>query len=161
MARLPSEIVEFLLETSVFDVFDADLCAVVTGVEEAAVLLERLVAANLFLVPLDERARWYRYHHLFGALPRARLGSLDRSRLRAAHDRACRALEWASVTRPPACAAAPGCAAGCSCSGAGETGDVRCGGSNPPATSPHLQRPGVNRIPSRSGPDRRPGHRAQ
>ena len=93
LASLPPELVDFLVETSVLDAFDAELCAAVTGVEEAAVLLERLVAANLFVVPLDERARWYRYHHLFGAFLRARLASLGSSRLRAAHDRACRALE--------------------------------------------------------------------
>ena len=46
-----------------------------------ACVLERLLAANLFVVPLDDRARWYRYHHLFGAFLRARLASLGSSRL--------------------------------------------------------------------------------
>ena len=56
LASLPPELVEFLVETSVLDAFDAELCAAVTGDEEAAALLERLLAANLFVVPLDERA---------------------------------------------------------------------------------------------------------
>ena len=93
LAGLPPDVVEFLVETSVLDVFDAELCAAVTGIEEAAVLLDRLLAANLFVVPLDDRAHWYRYHHLFGAFLRARLASLGATRLRMAHDRACRALE--------------------------------------------------------------------
>ena len=73
LATLPSDLVAFLIETSVLDAFDAELCAAVTGVEEAAAVLKGLVAADLFVVPLDERGRWYRYHHLFGAFLRARL----------------------------------------------------------------------------------------
>ena len=91
LASLPSELVNFLVETSVLDAFDAELCAAVTGVEEAAVVLEGLIAADLFVVSLDER--WYRYHHLFGAFLRARLASLGTSRMRAADDRASRCLE--------------------------------------------------------------------
>ena len=45
-------------------------------------MLDRLLAANLFLVPLGEPASWFRYHHLFGAFLRARLASLGRTRLR-------------------------------------------------------------------------------
>jgi LuxR family maltose regulon positive regulatory protein len=91
LATLPSDLVNFLVETSVLDIFDAELCAAVTGVAEAALVLEGLAAADLFVVPLDER--WYRYHHLFGAFLRARLASLGTSRVRAAHDRASRCLE--------------------------------------------------------------------
>jgi LuxR family maltose regulon positive regulatory protein len=93
LATLPPELIEFLVATSVLDAFDADLCLAVTGREDAAVLLERLLAANLFVVPLDDRSRWYRYHHLFGAFLRARLASLGTQRLRTARDRACLALE--------------------------------------------------------------------
>ena len=93
LAGLPPELVEFLVETSVLDVFDAELCAAVTGIEDAAALLDHLVAANLFVVPLDQQGRWYRYHHLFGAFLRAQLASSGTAKLRAAHDRACRALE--------------------------------------------------------------------
>ncbi len=75
------------------DAFDAGLCVDVTGIDEAPALLDRLLTANLFVVPLDDQARWYRYHHLFGAFLRARLASLGSARLRSAHERACRALE--------------------------------------------------------------------
>ena len=93
LASLSPEVVDFLVETSVFDTFDADLCAEVTGVDDAAATLDQLVAANLFVVPLGEPARWFRYHHLFGAFLRARLTSMGRTRTRNAHDRACQALE--------------------------------------------------------------------
>ena len=56
-------------------------------------VLDHLLAANLFVVPLDQQGRWYRYHHQFGAFLRARLASSGPANLRAAHERACRALE--------------------------------------------------------------------
>ena len=44
-----------------------------TGESTGSAMLERLDRANLFLVPLDDQRRWYRYHHLFGDLLRSRL----------------------------------------------------------------------------------------
>lgn len=41
-------------------------------------MLEELERANLFVVPLDEERRWYRYHHLFADLLRQRLSQLTR-----------------------------------------------------------------------------------
>jgi LuxR family maltose regulon positive regulatory protein len=93
LASLPSDLVDFLVETSVFEMFDAELCAAVTGAEDAAMVLDRLVRANMFIIPLDEPGRWFRYHHLFGAFLRARLRSLGRARMRNAHLRASAALE--------------------------------------------------------------------
>ena len=93
LASLPPELVDFLVQTSVLDAFDAGLCVDVTGNDEAPALLEHVLTANLFVVHLDEQACWYRYHHLFGAFLRARLASLGSTRLRAAHERACHALE--------------------------------------------------------------------
>jgi LuxR family maltose regulon positive regulatory protein len=93
LASLPPDLVEFLMETSVLEAFDAELCAEVTGADDAATLLEGLLAANLFLVEMDHPPRWFRYHHLFGAFLRARLASHGGARLRAVHDRASRAVE--------------------------------------------------------------------
>jgi LuxR family transcriptional regulator, maltose regulon positive regulatory protein len=93
LAGLPCALVEFLVETSVLDTFDAELCAAVTGIDDSAGMLEQLLAANLLVVPLDAQRRLYRYHHLFGAFLRARLASSGTGRLRAVHDRACGALE--------------------------------------------------------------------
>ena len=69
----------FLLRTSILDRLSGPLCDAVTldpgmpGQET----LEHLERANLFIVPLDEERRWYRYHHLFGDLLRQRLGQAE------------------------------------------------------------------------------------
>jgi LuxR family maltose regulon positive regulatory protein len=65
----------FLLRTSILDRLCGPLCDAVLR-EAAAVgqaTLEYLEHANLFLVPLDNERRWYRYHHLFADLLRQRL----------------------------------------------------------------------------------------
>src|SRR5216683_1180477 len=65
----------FLLRTSILDRFCGSLCDAVlmdpsvSGQES----LEYLEHANLFIVPLDNERRWYRYHHLFADLLRQRL----------------------------------------------------------------------------------------
>ena len=53
-----------MLETSVLDELMADACAAVTGRQDAAALLRRIEAANLFIVALDDDRTRYRYHHL-------------------------------------------------------------------------------------------------
>jgi LuxR family maltose regulon positive regulatory protein len=63
----------FLLETSVLGRLSGDLCDAVTGRTGSQSLLERVERAGLFLVPLDEVRGWWRYHHLFADLLRARL----------------------------------------------------------------------------------------
>ena len=63
----------FLLETSVLDRLSGPLCDAVTGGEGSQALLEQTERAGLFLVPLDEVRGWWRYHHLFADLLRARL----------------------------------------------------------------------------------------
>jgi LuxR family maltose regulon positive regulatory protein len=63
----------FLLDTSILSRLSAPLCAAVTGREDARATLDALERANLFLVALDDRREWYRYHHLFAEVLRARL----------------------------------------------------------------------------------------
>ena len=63
----------FLLETSVLERLSGPLCDAVTGREGSQALLEQAERAGLFLVPLDEVRGWWRYHHLFADLLRARL----------------------------------------------------------------------------------------
>lgn len=57
---------DFLLETSILERMCGPLCDAVTGRERSGDLLVALERANLFVVPLDNRREWYRYHHLFG-----------------------------------------------------------------------------------------------
>jgi LuxR family transcriptional regulator, maltose regulon positive regulatory protein len=63
----------FLLETSVLDRMSGELCDAVTGRADGAVMLEATERAGLFVIPLDEVRGWWRYHHLFADLLRARL----------------------------------------------------------------------------------------
>jgi LuxR family maltose regulon positive regulatory protein len=71
--RLPEDTRSFLLETSILNRLSAELCTAVTGRSDAKAVLETLDRSNLFLVALDDRRRWYRYHHLFADVLRARL----------------------------------------------------------------------------------------
>jgi LuxR family maltose regulon positive regulatory protein len=63
----------FLLETSVLEQLSGELCDAVTGRPGSQALLEQAERAGLFVVPLDEVRGWWRYHHLFADLLRARL----------------------------------------------------------------------------------------
>ena len=71
--RQSGQVREFLLETSVLERLSGPLCDAVTGRDGSQVLLERAEREGLFLVPLDEVRVWWRYHHLFAGLLRARL----------------------------------------------------------------------------------------
>lgn len=72
----PEEIQQFLLQTSILDKLNGDLCNAITERSDSNALLEQLFHANLFLVPLDDEGRWYRYHHLFADLLRTRQGNI-------------------------------------------------------------------------------------
>ncbi len=69
----PVELRDFLMVTAQLESFDAALCDTVTGRSDSGGMLNRIRAANLFLVGLDRDGAWYRYHHLFGEFLRARL----------------------------------------------------------------------------------------
>ena len=71
--RQPDRVQSFLLQTSVLGRLTASLCDAVTGQDDGKAMLDVLDRANLFLVPLDGGLRWYRYHHLFADVLRARL----------------------------------------------------------------------------------------
>jgi len=70
---LPQVQQRFLLHTSVLDRMNADLCQALTGEQASQQMLESLERANLFLIPLDEERRWYRFHTLFREVLLARL----------------------------------------------------------------------------------------
>jgi LuxR family maltose regulon positive regulatory protein len=89
--RQPDEVRAFLLETSILHRLTAPLCAAVTGRSDARATLEALERSNLFLVALDDRRRWYRYHHLFAEVLRARLADEEPNRIAGLHSRAS---EW-------------------------------------------------------------------
>jgi LuxR family maltose regulon positive regulatory protein len=76
LAAQPEAIQNFLLTTSILNRLSAPICGAITGQSDSAEVLIKLDKANLFLIPLDVERRWYRYHHLFAELLRARLNSL-------------------------------------------------------------------------------------
>ena len=73
LERQPAQLRTFLLETSVLERLSGSLCDAVTGRPGSQALLEQIERDGLFLVPLDEVRNWWRYHHLFADLLRARL----------------------------------------------------------------------------------------
>lgn len=66
----PESMQTFLLQTSILERLTGPLCDAVTGRADSQVMLAQLVHANLFIVPMDDRGQWYRYHHLFADLLR-------------------------------------------------------------------------------------------
>jgi LuxR family maltose regulon positive regulatory protein len=68
LQRQPVEFQRFLQQTSILDRLNASLCDAVTGRQDSRAMLNMLERANLFIVPLDNRREWFRYHHLFGEL---------------------------------------------------------------------------------------------
>jgi LuxR family maltose regulon positive regulatory protein len=65
LSRQPDHIRNFLLQTCILERLSGPLCDAVTGQHGGKAMLESLDRANLLVVPLDDRRRWYRYHHLF------------------------------------------------------------------------------------------------
>lgn len=73
--RQPAEVHSFLLETSILNRLSAAVCAAVTARPDARTILDALDRSNLFVVALDSRREWFRYHHLFADVLRARLSA--------------------------------------------------------------------------------------
>jgi len=85
---LPSAVQDFLLKTSILERMTGPLCDAVTGGQDGHAVLAQLERANLFLIPLDDELRWYRYHHLFADLLRVRLAQTQSSQVPVLHHRA-------------------------------------------------------------------------
>lgn len=85
LQRQPAQIRDFLAKTSLLERFSAELCDAVTGQPHSAKILATLERENLFLVPLDDHRRWFRYHHLFAEVLRAH-AALDTEEKRSLHE---------------------------------------------------------------------------
>ncbi len=88
LQRQPEQVRHFLLRTSILDRLCGPLCDAVTGQDGGKAMLAALERGNLFLVPLDDRRRWYRYHHLFADVLQARLLDEQPDRVHELHRRA-------------------------------------------------------------------------
>ncbi len=73
LERQPQTIRSFLLQTAILDRLTGPLCDAVTGQQGSAAQLETLERSNFFVVALDDRRKWYRYHQLFADVLRIRL----------------------------------------------------------------------------------------
>jgi LuxR family transcriptional regulator, maltose regulon positive regulatory protein len=95
----PTEVVQFMLDTSILGELNPDACAAVTARPDAAALLHGIDAANLFLVAVDDRRTSFRYHHLVRQVLRAELRARDRDRELALQRRAGQWFEAAGESR--------------------------------------------------------------
>jgi LuxR family maltose regulon positive regulatory protein len=115
LERQPEQVRSFLLQTSILDRLCAPLCdavrfgsakspsrsteTAVTGQEDSRGMLEALERGNLFVVPLDDKRLWYRYHHLFADVLQAYLKEEQPDRVLTLHRRAS---EWYEQNGSPA-----------------------------------------------------------
>jgi LuxR family maltose regulon positive regulatory protein len=109
LQRQSDQVRAFLLQTCVLDRLSGPLCDAVTGHGGGKATLEALDRGNLFLVPLDDRRRWYRYHHLFADVLRVRLLDEQPDQVPGLHRRAS---AWYGRNREPSAAIAHALAAG-------------------------------------------------
>jgi LuxR family transcriptional regulator, maltose regulon positive regulatory protein len=73
LQQQPEHIQNFLLYTSLLDRLTGPLCDAMLGKDDGQAMLKQLEHTNLFIIPLDDEQRWYRYHHLFAEVLRSRL----------------------------------------------------------------------------------------
>ena len=88
LSRQPSEVRQFLTRTAILSRFCAPLCDAVVGSANAAAIIDTLERENLFVVPLDETRRWFRYHHLFAQVLRSQLARTEPDIVPTLHERA-------------------------------------------------------------------------
>ena len=91
LSALAPQTRDFLVRTAVLERFTPELCDAALGREDSAAVLAELARSNMFLVALDAREQWYRYHHLFGELLQLQLGREDAAALRRRAAAWCRA----------------------------------------------------------------------
>ena len=88
LQRQSEEVRGFLLRTSFLDRLTGPLCDAVTASRGSGAMLETLHRQNLFLIPLDDRRQWYRFHHLFADVLQSHQASVGADELPILHRRA-------------------------------------------------------------------------
>ena len=91
LKRQPESTRNFLLQTSILDRLNGSLCDAVTEQMGSKVRLETLQRGNFFIIPLDDKRHWYRYHHLFADVLRMHLMTEQPDLVPTLHQRAS---EW-------------------------------------------------------------------
>jgi LuxR family maltose regulon positive regulatory protein len=90
----PEDVQSFVTQTSILDTLTGPVCDALTGRTDSVEMLKLLEEQNLFLIPLDEERRCYRYHSIFATFLRSRLEQRDPKRFLELHRAAC---EWYSA----------------------------------------------------------------
>ncbi len=85
LQRQPESVRSFLLQTSILDRLNGPLCDAVTGQEGGGARLAALERGNFFVIPLDDKRHWYRYHHLFAEVLHAHLLAEQPNRVSTLH----------------------------------------------------------------------------
>ena len=98
LQRQPEAIRNFLVQTSILDRLNGPLCDAVTSQLECKAKLESLQRGNLFLIPLDDKRYWYRYHHLFADVLRMHLMAKQPDKVPTLHKRASEWFEQNNLT---------------------------------------------------------------
>jgi LuxR family maltose regulon positive regulatory protein len=88
LQRQPEGVHSFLLNTAILDRLSSSLCNAVTGREDGKEMLETLERSNLFIIPLDNQRKWYRYHPLFAEVLKTRLIDEQPDQVLSLHQRA-------------------------------------------------------------------------
>src|SRR6266702_4641735 len=88
LQRQPESVRSFLLQTAILDRLHGPLCDAVTVQEQSNARLEALERGNFFVVPLDDKRHWYRYHHLFADVLSAHLRAEQPDQVAPLHRRA-------------------------------------------------------------------------
>jgi len=88
LQRQPERVRRFLLQTAILERLSSALCDAVTGQNDSQAMLETLERSNLFIIPLDNKRQWYRYHHLFADVLLAHARSERPEHLPSLHGRA-------------------------------------------------------------------------
>lgn len=98
LQRQPVPVRNFLLKTSILERLSASLCDAVTGTGDGPTMLALLEHANLFVVPLDDQRRWFRYHQLFADVLQAQLADQFPGEVVQLH---ARASDWYAANLEP------------------------------------------------------------
>lgn len=99
LEQQPPELQRFLLLSALLDRFSVAAAEAVTGLHDTRAILDRIASLNLFLIPLDRRREWYRYHHLFAQFLRERAHERMPDQLRPAWRRAALWFSAQGLTR--------------------------------------------------------------
>ena len=88
ISQQSEEVRSFMYETSILDRLSSPLCDAVIDMPGSQAFLDQLERTNLFLIPLDEEQRWYRYHNLFAEFLRKQIKQFWPERIPQLHQRA-------------------------------------------------------------------------